>query len=32
MLLVEASHRLAARLLWDAEPHGLAADSFDANL
>jgi hypothetical protein len=31
-LLVEAALRLAARLLWDAEPDGLDADSFDASL
>jgi ectoine hydroxylase-related dioxygenase (phytanoyl-CoA dioxygenase family) len=28
-LLVEGSHHLAARLLWDAEPDGLSADDFD---
>ena len=28
-LLVEGSHHLAAKLLWNAEPHGLEADDFD---
>ncbi len=31
-LLVENSHLLAARLLWDAEPDGLDADNFDEPL
>lgn len=31
-LLVEGSHYLAARMLWDAEPDGLEADDFDAPL
>jgi ectoine hydroxylase-related dioxygenase (phytanoyl-CoA dioxygenase family) len=28
-LLVEGSHHLAARVLWEAEPEGLEADDFD---
>lgn len=28
-LLVEGSHHVAARLLWEAEPNGLEADDFD---
>lgn len=31
-LLAEGSHHLAARVLWDAEPGGLAADDFDQPL
>jgi ectoine hydroxylase-related dioxygenase (phytanoyl-CoA dioxygenase family) len=31
-LLVEGSHHLAARLLWDVEPEGLDADDFDQPL
>jgi hypothetical protein len=31
-LLVEGSHHLAARILWDAEPQGLEADDFDEPL
>ena len=31
-LLAEGSHHLAARILWDAEPDGLAADDFDEPL
>lgn len=31
-LLVEGSHHLAARMLWDAEPGGLDADDFDEPL
>jgi ectoine hydroxylase-related dioxygenase (phytanoyl-CoA dioxygenase family) len=31
-LLVEGSHHLAARILWEAEPHGLEADDFDRPL
>lgn len=31
-LLVEGSHHLAARLLWEAEPDGLSADDFDEPL
>ncbi|MGH9044769.1 MAG: phytanoyl-CoA dioxygenase family protein [Acidimicrobiales bacterium] len=31
-LLVEGSHHLAARLLWEAEPDGLDADDFDEPL
>lgn len=31
-LLVEGSHHLAARILWDAEPEGLDADDFDTPL
>jgi hypothetical protein len=31
-LLVEGSHHLAARILWEAEPEGLAADDFDEPL
>ena len=31
-LLVEGSHHLAARILWEAEPDGLAADDFDEPL
>ena len=31
-LLVEGSHHLAARVLWDAEPEGLQADGFDEPL
>jgi hypothetical protein len=31
-LLVEGSHHLAARMLWEAEPAGLEADDFDQPL
>ena len=31
-LLVEGSHHLAARILWEAEPDGLEADAFDEPL
>ena len=31
-LVVEGSHLLAARILWEAEPQGLAADDFDEPL
>lgn len=31
-LLVEGSHHLAARLLWEAEPDGIDADDFDGPL
>jgi phytanoyl-CoA dioxygenase PhyH len=31
-LLVEGSHHLAARILWEAEPEGLEADAFDKPL
>ena len=31
-LLVEGSHHVAARILWEAEPQGLEADEFDAPL
>ena len=31
-LLVEGSHHLAARILWNAEPDGLEADDFDGPL
>jgi ectoine hydroxylase-related dioxygenase (phytanoyl-CoA dioxygenase family) len=31
-LLAEGSHHLAARILWEAEPDGLAADDFDEPL
>ncbi|MGH8987691.1 MAG: phytanoyl-CoA dioxygenase family protein [Acidimicrobiales bacterium] len=31
-LLVEGSHHMAARLLWEAEPEGLDVDDFDAPL
>jgi hypothetical protein len=31
-LLVEGSHHLAARILWEAEPDGLEADDFDEPL
>lgn len=31
-LLVEGSHHRAARILWEAEPDGLAADDFDEPL
>jgi ectoine hydroxylase-related dioxygenase (phytanoyl-CoA dioxygenase family) len=31
-LLVEGSHHLAARILWEAEPEGLEADDFDEPL
>lgn len=31
-LLVEGSHHLAARILWEAEPRGLESDEFDAPL
>lgn len=31
-LLVEGSHHLAARILWEAEPEGLEADQFDEPL
>jgi ectoine hydroxylase-related dioxygenase (phytanoyl-CoA dioxygenase family) len=31
-LLVEGSHHLAAQILWEAEPEGLAVDEFDGPL